>query len=569
MKIKLANSIFKNSQEIGIDVLFRLSADRLLAPVYEAMGKLPKAERYGGWEAKGISGHTLGHYMTALALCYETTENEKAKEIADYIVDELASLQQENGYVCGFPEKEGFLGVFDNPETFTSGGFDLAGWWVPYYTLHKIFRGLIDIYEKTKNTKALSVVSKLGVWVYNTTSTLNEDQRNRVLKCEYGGMNQVLSRLYKITGDERFDKASRFFCEDELLLPLSQQQDILSGKHANTQIPTVAGALEVYNNCGDEAYLDCAKFFFQTVSENRSYAIGGNSVSEHFHDLGKEPLETNTCETCNSNNMLVLAKGLFDLDKDSKYYDYCEKVLYNHILASQDETGMKTYFVGLKSGHFKVFSTLEDSFWCCFGSGLENPFTYNQHIYNKCENELYVNLYIPSTVEDADFSATLNSKYPYGETAEFVIESETDKTICFRKPCWCDDFSVEYNDAIYRETEKGYIKIKGEFRKGDTLKINLPMTIKIHHKRDDEKQVYFTFGGIVLAERLGKENFPEDDHAKGENDLTNYEGIEVLPISDTNIYSIGEMKFSVDGHTLEPFYDIIHERYRVYFEIKD
>lgn len=569
MKITLENSIFKDSQEIGTKVLLELSADRLLAPVYEAMNRKPKAERYGGWEARGISGHTLGHYMTALSLCYETTENNKAKEIAEYVVDELSNLQQENGYVCGFPEKEGFLGVFENPETFTAGGFDLAGWWVPYYTLHKIFRGLIDIYEKINNKKALDVVTKLGLWVYNTTSTLNDEQRKRLLKCEYGGMNQVLSRLYKITNDERFKTASEFFCEEELFLPLSENQDVLSGKHANTQIPKIAGALEVYNNGGEDYLYSCAKNFFDMVNENRSYAIGGNSVSEHFHDLHTEPLETNTCETCNSNNMLVLARELFNIEKNSKYYDYCEKVLYNHILASQDETGMKTYFVGLKSGHFKVFSTLEDSFWCCFGSGLENPFTYNQHIYNKYENDLYVNLYIPSIIEDGEFSASLKSEYPYGEKAEFVFESNTTKTICFRKPCWCKDFSVEYNGEVFRESENGYVKIKGDFKEGETLEISLPMTIQMQYKRDDKNQVFFTFGGIVLAERLGKENFPEDDHAKGENDLTNYEGISVEPIHNTNIYSIDNLKFSLDGHILEPFYDIMHERYRVYFEIKD
>ena len=568
MKIKLLKSVFLDSQKIGEEVLLKLSVDRLVAPVYEAMGKKPKDSRYGGWETKGISGHTLGHYMTALALAFETTENLEFKKRAEYVVDELESLQQDNGYVCGFPEKEGFLGVYENPETFTSGGFDLAGWWVPYYTLHKIFRGLIDIYEKLNYETALRVVTKLGLWVYNTTSTLNDDQRKRVLKCEYGGMNQVLSRLFKITGDERFEKASRFFCEDDLLLPLSQKQDILSGKHANTQIPKVAGALEVYKNCGDMAYLDCAKFFFDTVNENRSYAIGGNSVSEHFHDLHTEPLETNTCETCNSNNMLVLARELFDLEKDSKYYDYCEKVLYNHILASQDETGMKTYFVGLKSGHFKVYSTLEDSFWCCFGSGLENPFTYNQHIFNY-NNGLYVNLYIPSTVEKDIFSATLKSEYPYGEKAELVFEVDTQETVYLRKPCWCDDFSVEYNGKAYTETENGYVKIRGQFKKGEILKINLPMTLAIHKKRDDENQVYFTFGGITLAERLGRENFPQDDHAKGENDLTNYEGVETMPIHNTNIYSVGNLKFSVDGHTLCPFYEILHERYRVYFEIKE
>lgn len=567
MKIRLAKSIFKSSQEIGEGVLLKLSADRLLAPCREAVGKEPKKARYGGWESKGISGHTLGHYMTALALAFETTENEEYKKRADYIVDELAFLQQDNGYICGFSEKDGFSGVYENPESFTSAGFDLAGWWVPYYTLHKFFRGLIDIYEKTGNQKALSVAFKLGVWVYNTTSTLNDEQRKRVLKCEYGGMNQVLSRLYRITCDERFNKASRFFCEDDLLLPLSQKNDILSGKHANTQIPKILGALEIYKNCGDVNYLKCARFFFDTVSENRSYAIGGNSVGEHFHDLNNEPLETNTCETCNSNNMLVLAKELFDLEKDSKYYDYCEKVLYNHILASQDETGMKTYFVGLKSGHFKVFSTLEDSFWCCFGSGLENPFTYNSHIFNY-DNGLYVNLYIPSTVEGNCVSLTLKSEYPNGETAELVFDKDAEDSVFLRKPCWCDGFSAEYNGKVYTETEKGYVKIVGSFKKGDIIKIKFPMSLSVHKKRDNENEVYFTYGGIVLAERLGRENFPDDDHAKGENDLTNYEGISVEPIADTDIYSIGELEFSVDGHILVPFYDILHERYRVYFEIE-
>ncbi len=568
MKIRLEKSIFKTSQEIGEKVLLKLSADRLLAPCYEAMEKTPKKARYGGWEAKGISGHTLGHFMTALALAFESTGKEEYKNTADYIVDELALLQQDNGYVCGFSEKDGFSGVYENPKTFTSAGFDLAGWWVPYYTLHKFFRGLIDIYEKSGNRKALSVASKLGVWVYNTTSTLDEEQRKRVLKCEYGGMNQVLSRLYRITADERFNKASRFFCEDDLLLPLSQKQDVLSGKHANTQIPKIAGALEIYKNCGDENFLDCARFFFDTVSQNRSYAIGGNSVGEHFHDLNTEPLETNTCETCNSNNMLVLAKELFEIEKDSKYYDYCEKVLYNHILASQDETGMKTYFVGLKSGHFKVFSTLEESFWCCFGSGLENPFTYNSHIFGY-DNALYVNLYIPSTVETDCVSATLKSEYPNGDTAELVFNDDAEETVCLRKPCWCKGFSAEYNGKIYTETEKGYVKIKGTFRKGDVIKINLPMCISTHKKRDNENEVYFTYGGIVLAERLGRENFPDDDHAKGENDLTNYEGISVDPITNTDIHRVGNLEFSVDGHILVPFYEILHERYRVYFEIED
>lgn len=568
MKIRLNESIFKKSQKTGEQVLFSLSPDRLLAPFYEAMDKEPKAPRYGGWEAMGISGHSLGHYLTALALCYESTGNIKAKETADYVVSELASLQKENGYICGFSEEKGFSGVFDNPETFTAEGFDLAGWWVPYYTLHKILRGLIDVYEKCGNKKALDVVTRLGLWVHETTSLLNNEQRLRVLKCEYGGMNHVLSRLYKITGDEKFKKASLFFTQEDLLLPLSEGEDILTGKHANTQIPKISGAMEVYCNGGDEYLYKAASFFFDTVTRNRSYAIGGNSQSEHFSDIEKEPLEVNTCETCNSNNMLILAKALYDVDKKGDYYDYAEKVLYNHILPSQDETGMKTYFVSMKSGHFKVYSTLEDSFWCCFGSGLENPFTYNSHIYSCDESGIYVNLYIPSEVEACGISAELVTAFPESEKAELVICEDTDKAVYLRKPSWCDGFTAEHNGIIYNEAEKGYVKIKGGFKMGERIKISLPMKTKVYKKRDDENQVYFAYGPIVLAERLGRENFPESDHVKDQNELNGHECIEVEPVSSVNIKRTDGLKFTVDNRNLEPFYNILHERYRVYFELK-
>lgn len=568
MKVRLTDSIFKSSQLTGADVLFRLSEDRLLAPFYEGAGKTPKDKRYGGWEAMGISGHSLGHYMTALALCYEVTDNLKAKEIAEYVTDELSCLQKENGYICGFSEEKGFSGVFDNPGTFTSEGFDLAGWWVPYYTLHKIFRGLIDIYEKIHIGKALDVVSKLGIWVYNTTSTLNEEQRRRVLRCEYGGMNFVLSRLYKITGDERFEKASRFFCQEDILVPLSKGEDILPGKHANTQIPKLSGAMEVYNNGGEKYLYDAAEFFFDKVRGDYTYAIGGNSVSEHFHDCGKEPLDVNTCETCNSNNMLSLVRSLYETEKKPEHYDYCERILYNHILPSQDERGMKTYFVSLKSGHFKVYSTLEDSFWCCFGSGLENPFTYNQHIFHADKEELYVNLYIPSVVEADELKAELKGDFLENQEAEFVFLSDSKKTVYLRNPYWCDEFSAEYKGKVFENSENGYVKIEGDFIKGDIIKIKLPMKTAVHKKRDDENQFYFTYGPLVLAQRLGREKFPDDDSVKDQNELNNHPCIEVEPVADTNIIKSDVLKFILDGNELEPFYNIMHERYRVYFEVK-
>ncbi|MCH5170287.1 MAG: glycoside hydrolase family 127 protein [Oscillospiraceae bacterium] len=565
MKTTLHDKLFLSSFETGRKMIMDLSPDRLLAPCFDAMGKEPKAERYGGWEAKGISGHTLGHYMSALSFLYAANGNSLAKERAEYCVNTLKNLQNENGYIAGFPENESFDKVFSNPDGFTAGGFELAGWWVPYYSLHKIFRGLIDIYENIGTADALTVAEKLGEWTYKTTSTLNPEQRLRLLKCEYGGMNDVLSRLYKHTENEHFKEAAEFFCEENLLIPLSKGEDILSNLHANTQIPKIIGSLEVYENGGEEYLYSAAKFFWDTVVNRRSYAIGGHGAGEHFCKDDEKPLKTNTCETCNTNNMITLSEMLWKREKNSKYFDYIENALYNHILPSQDETGMKTYFVGLAPGNFKVYSTPEDSFWCCFGSGLENPFTYNKLIFNYGKG-LYVNLYIDSAFECEDVSVRLNSLGDDIKTLEFT--SDYNGTVYLRKPVWCKNFKVEYKDGEISDCENGYVKITCFFKKGDTVKIYLPREIEKHIKNDDNSFVYFTYGEIVLAEFLGNSNCPESDHAAGENDFTEQELIYCAPLKNTDIKKIGEMKFSVDGHTLCPFFEILHGRYRIYFETK-
>ncbi len=565
MKVTLNDKLFRTSFEIGRSVLMKLSPDRLLAPCFEAMGKEPKAPRYGGWEAKGISGHTLGHYMSALSFLYSVNGDSEAKAKAEYCVNTLMELQGENGYIAGFPESESFDNVFKNPENFIAEGFALGGWWVPYYSLHKIFRGLIDIYENIGTENALKVAERLGKWTFNTTSTLSDEQRERLLKCEYGGMNDVLSRLYKHTDNKDFETASKFFCEEKLLLPLSKGIDNLTGLHANTQIPKIIGAIEVYSNSGEDYLYDASKFFWDTVVNNRSHAIGGHGVAEHFCESHEEPLKTNTCETCNTNNMIALTQKLWNKEHSGKYFDFIEKALYNHILPSQDEEGMKTYFVGLAPSNFKVYSTLEESFWCCFGSGLENPFTYNKLIFNYSEN-LYVNLYIESELQDEKISANLNKADENVMTFEF--QSDYNGKIYFRKPCWCKDFKLEYKNNEYSSDENGYVILCNNFAKGDIVKIYLPRKIEIHTKKDNEKFAYFTFGELVLAEHLGNENCPESDHAKGENDFTEQELIPCEKLKNTNIKKLDGLNFEVDGHALCPFYKILHGRYRVYFEIQ-
>ncbi len=563
MRVVISDKIFSDYFETGRKMLMNLSPDRLLAPCFEAMGRIPESERYGGWEAKGISGHTLGHYMSALSFLFSANGDKTAKQKAEYCVGKLKELQGDNGYIAGFPESESFDKVFGDPDGFTADGFALAGWWVPYYSLHKIFRGLIDIYENIGTKDSLDVAEKLGEWVYNTTRSLNSEQRLRLLKCEYGGMNDVLSRLYKHTGNQKFKTASEFFCEENLLLPLSRGEDALSGLHANTQIPKIIGALQVYSNGGADYYYSAAEFFWDTVVNNRSYAIGGHGVGEHFGNIGELPLKTNTCETCNTNNMITLSRMLWEKTRDGKYFDYIEKALFNHILPSQDEKGMKTYFVGLEPGNFKVYSTPENSFWCCFGSGLENPFTYNKLIFNYDKN-LYVNLYIDSSAESENVSVRLASVGDDTKILEFT--SDYEGAVYFRKPHWCSDFKLLYGGSEFSVSDNGYVKISDSFKKGDIVKIYLPRKSEKHIKKDAPKFVYFTYGETLLAEYMGDGDCPESDWAAGENDFTEQKQICCPPLKSTDIKKCGDMRFSVDGRLLVPFYEILHGRYRVYFE---
>lgn len=562
LKIKLRDELFRLSFETGKAMIKRLDCDRLLAPCFEAMGKEPKKERYGGWEARGISGHTLGHYMSALSYLYDFDGDKWAYETAFYCIDTLASLQGENGYISGFPEKDSFDNVFGDVDNFKAEGFELGGWWVPYYSLHKIFRGMLDIYEYMHYDKALEVSRKLGQWVSDTTKTLNEEQRLRLLKCEYGGMNDALARLYAFTNDSRFLIASRFFSEEKILEPLSRGEDKLTSLHANTQIPKVIGAMTLYEVAGEEKMLKAAENFFDFVTRDRSYAIGGHSISEHFEECGRETLATNTCETCNTNNMLQLCHKLWLRSHRGDYADFAEKALVNHILASQDETGMKTYFVGMKPGNHKVYSTPEDSFWCCFGSGLENPFTYGRFICDY-DKKIYINLYVPCEAENEDISFILSET----EEGSYALEFRKDYvgSVCLRKPVWCKDFRVKIGNGEYTENENGYVTVCAEFEKGAKIEISAPRNLCVHKKKDDENIVYFTYGEKVLAERIEGE-MQKSDHAAGENDFTNQLCPDCEKLKSVEVKKTGNDEFSVDSHTLVPFYSIVHGRYRVYFE---
>ncbi len=594
--VSLEEGMFKTSQDLGLEYVLKMDVDRMLAPSFE-MANLPTpngAARYGGWEKKGASnwgwsadtftlaGHTLGHWMSAAAVMYAATGNEEAKEMLDYAIEQLKYIQDttKSGYIGGCSE-ETFIKCFNGDTNWANN------YWVPWYGVHKIYQGLIDAYEFTGNTEALNVCVNFADWAMDGLNKMTDSQVQKMLDVEYGGMNDVFAELYEITGREEYLTTARRFTHDNILNPLINSQDNLAGLHANTQIPKIIGAAEIFEqgSVKYQSYGKGAKFFWDRVVNNRSYVIGGNSVSEHFEAIGLESLHHKTAESCNTYNMLKLTEHLYKWEQKSEYMDYYEKALYNHVLGSQDPvTGNKMYFVSLLQGHYRIYGTPFDSFWCCTGTGMENPGRYTKCIYFKDKDDLYVNLYIPSTVnwEEKGLTLTQETNYPYEDTIRIkVTEGEADATLKLRVPAWAKKgATATYNGKAYTKNSAGYLEIAGSFKKGDVIELTIPMELEVYNSRS-ANQVAFTYGPVVLAAPLGTVNFPDDTVEKetGLDTTTTdvpyvvYDGDDINELVTMTDRSTLTFKlngaFMSEGKDviLKPFYEIHHEFHNVYWNM--
>ncbi len=579
--VELLDEYTQNAFSLEVKYLKSLDADKLLKGFCEIAGVESDATKYGGWETSAIQGHTLGHYLTAVSQAYATSGDEELKKIADRIVEVLAECQnKDTGYLAAIPES--------HYQQIEEG--NTAGTWVPWYSMHKILAGLVDTYELTGNKQALTVASNLGDWVYSRTSKWDSAMQMTVLNVEYGGMNDALYQLYKNTNSEKHLSAAYSFDEIALFDALYKGEDVLNGKHANTTIPKIIGALNRYTVTGEEYYLQTAANFWEIVTQNHTYITGGNSEWEHFGEpniLDAERTNCN-CETCNTYNMLKLTRELYKLTGESKYADYYENTFINAILSSQNsETGMTTYFQPMATGFFKVYSSPTDHFWCCTGSGMENFSKLDDSIYYKDENAIYVTQFTSSTVkwEEKGLKITQNAELP---NVKFTVEGSANADIVLRVPDWCADTpTVTINgEEIKVKAENGHIRLSREWENGDVIEYTLPMQVVAYNLPDNKNTVAFKYGPWVLSANMGN---------RGMNTTTT--GVNVtIPLLDANLSDIlvikegtiknwlkninenlvqeeGTLNFTLKGTNQElvfsPHYKQHENRYGIYFTLAD
>lgn len=529
--VRLLSGPFRDAQVRNARYLLALNVDRMLHNFRTNAGLAPKAPVYGGWESEEpwvnirCHGHTLGHYLSAVAMHYAATGERPFKERSDRIVAELRACQMArgDGLVTAFPDGA-------KPLEDAMAGRPWNG--VPWYTLHKIFAGLRDAHLYAESPEALPALVALSEWTWNVTREMTDAAMQRMLDTEHGGMTEVLADVSVLAREPKYLALARRFAHRKVLDPFADGRDVLDGLHSNTQIPKFVGYQRVHELDGSAEYGDAARHFWETVATRRAFATGGNGDNEHFfpvNEFARHLGSAKTMETCCTHNMLRLTRALHAEAPSIAYADYYERALYNGILASQDPvSGMNTYFQATRPGYVRLYHTPEESFWCCTGTAMENHAKYGDSIYSRNADGLFVNLFIPSTVtwRERGLTLTQTTRFPDADTTRLSVDVRrpTRTTIYVRRPGWCDSMTVTVNGGPVRGevNAAGYVPVTREWRRGDVVEVRLPMSLRAVPLPGAPEYVAFACGPIVLAGRFGAEGLtPAQQIIKNERESGN------------------------------------------------
>ena len=527
----------------------------------------------------------------------DTPEGELRRRL-NHMLAEMERCQKASadGYLGGVP------GSRELWEAVASGRVEAVNRkWVPWYNLHKTFAGLRDAYWLAGNRQARGILVGCGDWCGAVTAGLSDEQMQRMLGQEHGGMNEVLADIYTITGDEKYLSLARRFCHKAVLDPLVRHEDQLTGKHANTQIPKVVGLERIATLTGDKEADSGARYFWENVTSKRSLAFGGNSVSEHFNDprnFGGMIESREGPETCNTYNMLRLTEQLFAFQPNAVYADYYERALCNHILASiNTERPGYVYFTPIRPDHYRVYSQPEKCFWCCVGTGMENPGRYGEFIYAQATNGLYVNLFIPSELTATNLGLTLRQETTFPDEGRtrltLKLKQSAKFTLYLRHPGWVavGEFAVRVNGQSVAVSSKpsSYAELRREWRDGDRVDVELPMRTTVERLPDGSDWVAILRGPIVLASPAGTNNLAglfANDSRMGQvasGPLVPMDRVPVLLSSANDLprhikpdAAAGPLRFRlvdvvepslIDGLPLVPFFRLHGQRYQMYWRL--
>lgn len=628
------NSKFIENRDKFIKTLANTDPNSFLYMFREAFGqKQPAgAKPLGVWDSQDtkLRGHASGHYLTAIAQAYAGTGYDKALQARfaqkmDYMVNTLYNLSQLSGkakvaggahvsdpakvpfgprksaYDSDLSEKglrtdywnwgTGFISAYP-PDQFImlEHGAKYGGQnnsiWAPYYTLHKILAGLLDVYEVTDNKKALGVATGMGDWVYARLNKLPQDTLikmwNTYIAGEYGGMNEVMARMYRITHNaeylktaQLFDNIRVFFGDKEHSNGLAKNLDNFRGLHANQHIPQIIGSIETYRASNNPEYYKVADNFWHKAISDYMYSIGGvagarNPANAECFISQPGTLYQNGFsaggqnETCATYNMLKLTSDLFMYNQQAELMDYYERALYNHILASvAEDSPANTYHVPLRPGSVKQFSNADmTGFTCCNGTALESSTKLQNSIYFKSKDNqsLYVNLYIPSTLRWTERNVVIeqSTAFPKEDHTQLTVKGNGKFDLYVRVPGWATlGFYVTINGQPQKlqAVPGSYLIISRQWKSGDHVDLKMPFQFHLDPVMDQQNIASLFYGPILLAAQ-------EPEARKDWRKVT----LNAQDLGKTIKGNPQQLQFTIEGVPYKPFYNS-YGRHSVYLDV--
>tara|TARA_R110002050_G_scaffold177889_1_gene311078 strand:- start:30767 stop:33778 length:3012 start_codon:yes stop_codon:yes gene_type:complete len=625
---------FIENRDKFITKLAQTNPDNFLYMFRNAFGQeQPEgAEPLGVWDSQEtkLRGHATGHYLTAVAQAYASTGynkelQENFSEKMKYMVNVLYQLSQMSGqpietsgehvsdpakvppgpgkmdfdsdlsvegirtdywnwgkgYLSAYPPDQ-FI-MLEKGATYGTGNTKI---WAPYYTLHKILAGLLDIYEVSGNEKALEIAKGVGSWVHTRMSRLTTETLismwNTYIAGEFGGMNEVMARLYRMSNENKylelaqaFDNIKVFFGNAEHSHGLAKNVDTFRGLHANQHIPQMMGALEMYRDSNVPEYYRIADNFWNKTINGYMYSIGGVAgarnpanaecfISEPatIYENGLSAGGQN--ETCATYNMLKLTRNLFLFDQRAELMDYYERGLYNHILASvAEDSPANTYHVPLRPGSVKKFGNPDmEGFTCCNGTALESSTKLQNSIYFRSSDNkaLFVNLFVPSTLSWTEKKVTIEqtTDFPNEDQTLLTIRGEGEFDIKVRVPKWATKgFFVKINNKkqMANAVPGSYLSLGGHWKDGDRIELSMPFQFHLDPVMDQENIASLFYGPVLLA---AQESGPSKEWRKVILDAKD--------IGRSIKEKSGKLEFTIDGVDFKPFYET-YGRHSVYLDV--
>lgn len=600
MKVRMTEGEFVRREHRNRDYLMKLTNHQLLRNYKLEAGRHTtrgdEKDIMGGWEDATcqIRGHFLGHWLSAAALRYEEVQDEELKAKTAAILKELAECQKDNGGEWAGPIPEKYLYWIAEGRMI----------WAPQYNLHKLFMGLIDVYQYMGLELALEIAEKLAAWFDRWSGSYTREKFDDILDSETGGMMEIWAQLYHITGKEMYKTLMERYYRRRLFEPLLEGKDVLTNMHANTTIPEVLGCARAYEVTGEEKWLKIAEMYWKCAVTDRGwFATGGQTQGEIWTPMMKlkRRLGDKNQEHCTVYNMIRLAEFLFRQTKDPKYMHYIEYNIKNGVMAqTYCGNGLLTYFLPMKAGSRKGWAGEMDSFFCCHGTMVQANAAWNRLMYYKDKDELLVTRYENSeaefemggeTVRLTQWQDHMNGSLQtssennaaqevneiasvFANTPEFKkyvftlhLAKETEFTLSLRIPDWISrEAKVFVNDELFTETKDTaqFVKITRTWKDQDVVVVTFPIGLKFIPLPDDETMGAFRFGPDVLAGITEQERVLHLETERPEDELS----------ADTerewgSFRTFFRTENQDPGISFKKLNEVVHEPYQIYFKVKN